>query len=224
MEKEEKTLKQKVATILKKAAEALETKEVKMMAQGTLQAGETIVTPADEWASGVEVFVISSEGENIPLAQGEYTLDDGSMIIVTQDGLVEEFRPVEMKKKEEKEEVEASEEGNVQEQQKVKSIVESVVKEMKFAETIEALKQENEALKTQLSAQTESQRENESVIVTLAEEIAELNKPAITNEVKHQDSDTKKSSKATGFKLSEIRKIKNPEERATALRQFYQHK
>jgi hypothetical protein len=61
----------------------VETFEVKMMAEGALMDGTMIYSPAAELAEGVEIFVMDADGNPSPLADGEYTLDNGKMIVVT---------------------------------------------------------------------------------------------------------------------------------------------
>jgi hypothetical protein len=63
---------------------AVETFEVKMMAEGALADGTMIYSPAAEWAEGVEIFVMDADGNPSPLADGEYTLDNGKVIVVTE--------------------------------------------------------------------------------------------------------------------------------------------
>jgi len=63
---------------------AVETFEVKMMAEGALADGTMIYSPAAEWAEGVEIFVMDKDGNPSPLADGEYTLDNGKTIVVTE--------------------------------------------------------------------------------------------------------------------------------------------
>ncbi len=216
----ELNLKERVAVILRNAAESLEkkpseteTKEVKMMAEAALTGGEMITTPADEFEQGVEVFITSSEGEQIPLGVGEYPLQDGRVIVIKQEGVVASISGGEPEG-----EVEASKDDKPTEQQKeVKSIVESVVKEMKFSETIDALKKENEALKAELESR---KTETESAVIELAEQLAELQKPAETKQIKHTDA-PKEKGKRTGLTLSEIRKIKDQNEKAKKYREYY---
>jgi preprotein translocase subunit YajC len=66
---------------------SLETTKVEMMVEGALMDGTMIYSPAAEWAEGVEVFVMDAEGNPTPLADGEYTLDNGKMIVVAS-GLI----------------------------------------------------------------------------------------------------------------------------------------
>jgi len=66
---------------------APETFEVKMMAEAALMDGTMIYSPAAEIAEGVEIFVMDADGNPSPLADGEYTLDNGKMIVVAS-GLI----------------------------------------------------------------------------------------------------------------------------------------
>lgn len=66
---------------------APETTKVEMMAEGALMDGTMIYSPAAEWAEGVEVFVMDADGNPSPLADGEYTLDNGKKIVVAS-GLI----------------------------------------------------------------------------------------------------------------------------------------
>tara|TARA_R110000868_G_scaffold313600_1_gene574566 strand:+ start:258 stop:836 length:579 start_codon:yes stop_codon:yes gene_type:complete len=62
---------------------AVETFEVKMMAEGALADGTMIYSNADAFAEGVDIFVMDADGNPTPLADGEYTLDNGMTIVVT---------------------------------------------------------------------------------------------------------------------------------------------
>ena len=73
---------------------AVETFEVKMMAEGALADGTMIYSPAAEWAEGVEIFVMDADGNPSPLADGEYTLDNGKKIVVAS-GLIASIEEVE---------------------------------------------------------------------------------------------------------------------------------
>lgn len=61
-----------------------ESTKVEMMAEGALADGTMIYSPAAEWAEGVEVFVMDADGNPTPLTDGEYTLDNGKKIVVTE--------------------------------------------------------------------------------------------------------------------------------------------
>jgi preprotein translocase subunit YajC len=64
-----------------------ESTKVEMMAEGALMDGTMIYSPAAEWAEGVEIFVMDADGNPTPLADGEYTLDNGKKIVVAS-GLI----------------------------------------------------------------------------------------------------------------------------------------
>lgn len=66
------------------AAKLSEEKEEVKMAEATLDSGQTIATDAEAWAIGVAVFVVNEEGEQIPLPDGEYKLEDGTEFTVAE--------------------------------------------------------------------------------------------------------------------------------------------
>lgn len=168
MSEENKSVKAIVAQKLIKLGQSLletneEKKPLEMMAEGILTDGSKIVTPADAWVEGVEIFVETEQGA-LPLAPGEYTLQDGTVIVVEQEGILNEIRPVVVEEPAEVEveaEAEKKEEKTMDEQ-KVKAIVETLIKEYKFS-AIEELKKENSELKDS--------------VVMLSDAIQELSKP-----------------------------------------------
>lgn len=97
-------LKDKIAEVFKKYnvdAKSLFSEEVKAMAQATLDNGTVVMTDADEWAVGVQIF-IEEEGERIALPDGEYTLEDGTKVTV-EAGTVAAWETAAEKDKEEME-------------------------------------------------------------------------------------------------------------------------
>jgi hypothetical protein len=137
--------------IVKKICVALNI-EVKLE-QMKLNDGVTVIE-ADSFEANNEVFIVE-EDQRIPLPVGEYVVENGMLLIVTQEGVI-----AEIKEQEAPEEVEAPEEEMKKDEEKmieksaVKKTVESMVKETFFSE-YEALKSENEALKTQLAQMEE---------------------------------------------------------------------
>lgn len=73
---------------------ATEPAKVEMMAEGALMDGTMIYSPAAEWAEGVEIFVMDADGNPSPLADGEYTLDNGKKIVVAS-GVIASISEVE---------------------------------------------------------------------------------------------------------------------------------
>jgi hypothetical protein len=67
---------------------APEATPVAMAVEGALADGTMIYSSADAFAEGVDVFVMDADGNPTPLADGEYTLDNG-MTIVVSNGIIE---------------------------------------------------------------------------------------------------------------------------------------
>lgn len=67
---------------------APEATKVVMAVEGALADGTMIYSNADAFAEGVDVFVMDADGNPTPLADGEYTLDNG-MTIVVSNGIIE---------------------------------------------------------------------------------------------------------------------------------------
>ena len=74
---------------------------------------------ADAFEKGKEVFIITDEDERIAVPKGEYLLDDGMMLIVIEDGIIDEVKEAVEEEVEETveapvvKEVEAAEEADV---------------------------------------------------------------------------------------------------------------
>jgi hypothetical protein len=138
--------------IVKKICVALNI-EVKLE-QMKLNDGVTVIE-ADSFEANNEIFVVTEDDQRIPLPVGEYVVENGMLLVVTQEGVI-----AEIKEQEEPAEVEAPEEEMKKDEEKmieksaVKKTVESMVKETFFSE-YEALKSENEALKVKLAQMEE---------------------------------------------------------------------
>jgi len=138
--------------IVKKICIALNI-EVKLE-QMKLNDGVTVIE-ADSFEANNEIFVVTEDDQKIPLPIGEYVVENGMLLVVTQEGVI-----AEIKEQEAPEEVEVAEEEMKKDEEKmieksaVKKTVESMVKETFFSE-YEALKLENETLKTQLAQMEE---------------------------------------------------------------------
>lgn len=144
-----------------------------------LEDGVTVLD-AEVFEAGESVFVMTEDDQKIPLPVGEYKLEDGQMLVVSEEGLIAEMKQDGEEEKEEEEaeveaEVEAEAEETVAEEAKpVKKTVESVVKETFFSE-IEALVNENKELKSQLEelSRTEEVKEEEEAVEEVVEEVKE---------------------------------------------------
>ena len=164
--------------------------------QRKLEDGVTIVE-ADSFEAEAEIFIITEDEQKIALPVGEYKMEDGTLLIVKEEGIIAEVKAeeeAEEEKKEEEKEVkeeeagyEEKEEEMADESKPVKKTVESIVKETFFTE-IEALKKENEELKAEvelLSKNKTEEVENKEEVVELSEakteEVEAATKPITHN-------------------------------------------
>lgn len=157
------TLKERISEIFDKYSVELsveENAEVKF-AVATLDSGQEIQTEAESFAVGASVFVVNDEGEQIPLPDGEYTLADGSMLVVAEGAITEvkEAEEPAVEAEEDKEE-EMSEEPKAEEVEASSEVLTREEVAGMIAEAIEATKaefssqiEERDAKITELSKQ-----------------------------------------------------------------------
>jgi flagellar biosynthesis GTPase FlhF len=160
-------------SILNKVRELLGM-EVKL---GTRKLDDGVTTiEAEEFEAGFQVVIVTEDEQKIPLPVGEYKLEDGLLLIVAEEGLIAEIKE-EVAEEEvvEEEVVEEEVEATVEEAKPIKKTVESIVKETFFSE-MEALKKENEELKSELekfSKVENNENTNEEVVEETKEEVKE---------------------------------------------------
>ena len=141
---------------------ALLSMEVKL-AQQTLMDGVTTIE-AEEFAPEFSVGIVTPDGI-VPMPVGEYTMQDGNVLVVEQEGIIMSIAPAtEEEAMSESEQPKAEATEPVMADATPKKVVESVSKETFFAEIekiktelmsqVETLKAENESLKVQLSENT----------------------------------------------------------------------
>lgn len=141
--------------------EVLETK----LEDQVLADGQTTIQ-ADMFEAGQNVFIVVPDSEPVPLPVGEYELEDGKILVVKEEGVIDsivEALPAEENTEEPKEEEIPVEAEKTPEQTKVKKIVRSQVEEQHFSALEEKIA-ELEAKIVELSKVTEE------VVVELAEE------------------------------------------------------
>ena len=142
------SLKENINNILKTVG--LKAEEVKL-AQMKLEDGITIVE-AEEFAPEFSVGIVTEEGI-VAMPIGDYTLEDGRLMVVAEEGIIAEVKEVteeEVTEEVAEEEVEMETESTPV----AKKIVESVTKETFFSE-VEELKKEITELKKQLEVKNE---------------------------------------------------------------------
>jgi hypothetical protein len=146
---------------------------VKLAEQMKLDNGTIIEVESLE--AGAAVTIVN-EDERIPLPKGEYSLEDGRILVVSEDGVLSEVKEVEAE--EEEEEIkEVEEEAPMMSEEptkEAKKVVESTVKETYFEE-IEKLKAENEELKAKITELSKVEEVKEEV------ELSEEPKPIKAN-------------------------------------------
>lgn len=134
------------------------------------------ILEAEAFEAGAEIFIVNEE-DRIAVPMGEYMLEDGKVLIITEDGIIgeikdaEEEAPAEEAAPEAEVEVEAEAETSTP-----KKVVESITKEMFFSE-IEKLRNEIaelKAAKVEIKEEVELSAEvKEEVAVELSTEEAE---------------------------------------------------
>ena len=165
-------------SILNKVRELLGM-EVKL---GTRKLDDGVTTiEAEEFEAGFQVVIVTEDEQKIPLPVGEYKLEDGLMLVVTEEGLIAEIKEAEAEEEvieeeaKKEEEYEEEVEATTEEAKPIKKTVESIVKETFFSE-MEALKKENEELKSELekfSKVENNENTNEEVVEETKEEVKE---------------------------------------------------
>jgi len=128
------------------------------------------VLEAEAFEAGNEVFIVNEE-DRIALPVGEYTMADGMVLSVSEEGIIGEIKSAVSEEESVEVEVEAAEDV-VEEQQempmedKIKEIVMPIIEEIKaelsaireemgaYKEKMSAVEAENENLKTELSSQS----------------------------------------------------------------------
>ena len=127
------------------------------LAQMKLEDGVTIIE-AEEFAPDFSVGIVTADGV-VPMPIGEYTLEDGKVLVVAVEGIIAEVKDAMPEEPAQEAPVEVNVEAEASPQApapQAKRVVESVSKETFFAEI--------EKLRTELSLQiNEVKAENESL-------------------------------------------------------------
>ena len=144
---------------------------------------------ADSFDADKEVFIVTEDEQKILVPKGDYELEDGRLLVVTEEGIIAEIKEAKAEEVVEEEAKSEEEEGYKKDEEEmtaipaIKKTVESNVKETFFAE-IEKLTQENIELKSKLEELT---KVNE--VAVEATELTEVKpitfNPENTNEVEH---------------------------------------
>jgi len=166
----------KATDMLNKVKEVLgvelneETQEVKL-AQATLENGTVI--ESEDFAAGSEVFIVT-EDEKVALPVGEYTLEDGEILKVEEEGIIASIGAAEEKAPEE--EVEAAEEEEMgyatkEELAEVKEMIEEIKAMLEPKEEMSS--EEVEETKEELSEEV-TEEVKEEVELSIEEPVAKV--------------------------------------------------
>jgi len=179
----------KATDMLNKVKEVLgvelneETQEVKL-AQATLENGTVI--ESEDFAAGSEVFIVT-EDEKVALPVGEYTLEDGEILKVEEEGVIASIGAAEEAPEEE---VEAAEEemgyATKEELAEVKEMIEEIkaMLEPKEEMSSEEVEETKEEVKEELSEETTEEVKEEVELSAVEEPIAKVtHNPEIENKV-----------------------------------------
>ena len=113
------------------------------------------VIEAEMFEAGQAVFIVNGE-DRVALPVGEYTLDNGMILVVEVEGEIKEIKEAIVEAPEEEATPEVEVEVEAAQTATAKKVIESTVRESHFSkEDVDALKAEIETLKTELAKQVE---------------------------------------------------------------------
>jgi len=137
----------------------VELQEEVKLAQATLENGTVI--EAENFSEGNEVFIVT-EDEKVPMPVGEYTLEDGEILMIKEEGVIDSVGA-----KEEEEKEEASEELTEEPKEDVEEQnLEEEKEEMKYATKteLEEVKKLVEEVKEMVKAMDTKKEEKMSAV------------------------------------------------------------
>lgn len=127
------------ASIKMSETEQVEAVEI-TMATMMLKDGVTVLE-AESFEAGQPVFIVAENGDKVPAPIGDHELEDGRILVITEEGIIAEIK-----------EMEAETEVEVTIEQDVEMSNEDLVKQIVTSMSVEVAKQ-IEAIRTELSAQ-----------------------------------------------------------------------
>jgi len=139
--------------------ENIEQSQVVELAQAKLENGT--VLEAEAFESGKEIFILTDD-EKVAVPVGEYTMEDGQILVVSEEGLIAEIKEAEAK---EEEEVEASEEVS----EESETELEEVEAEYATKEELAEVKSMLEEIKAMIEKKEEMSEVEEQVKEELSE-------------------------------------------------------
>ena len=141
--------------------ENIEQSQVVELAQAKLENGT--VLEAEAFESGKEIFILTDD-EKVAVPVGEYQMEDGQILVVSEEGIIGEIKKAEAK---EEEEVEASEE--VSEELESETELEEVEAEYATKEELAEVRSLVEEIKQMIEKKEEMSEVEEQVKEELSE-------------------------------------------------------
>jgi len=170
---------------------------------------------ADQFAAGNEVFIMSENDEKIPVPAGEYLMEDGKLLYVKEDGVIESLKDEKEEEEEEDKEMkyedkeEMTEEAELEDDGKEADVqdwagMEKRIKNLEDA--VADLKREHEALMQKEELSQEAENPNEQV----AEQNQEVDEPkeelsAAPKQIKHNPEANQQIELTKIGKVSDLR-------------------
>jgi len=148
-----------------------EEEEVRLAYEAKLVDGTIIVSEADELAEGVVLNILSEDGEQTPMPQGTYSLEDGTEFSTDENGVVTEVSAKEEEEVEQKEEEEVEMEEETTTDETMLEEVGNVVREL-----LENVTSELNTIKSELDELRGENLAKDENIVDLQTENVELSK------------------------------------------------
>lgn len=142
--------------------------EIKLEAEAKLMDGSMIYSSASEWAVGVDCYTKDADGNPVPTPAGEYELEDGTKVIVGEDGLVAEIMTPD-----------AEEEMSTED---IFALVSSLT------ERVAALESDKQSLVEELAAEKDKRSKTANEVNSLKTELASLKKAPATSSVKERNA------------------------------------
>jgi hypothetical protein len=149
--------------------------EIKMSSEGKLSDGTMIYSTADAWGMGADIFTMDENGTHVAVGAGDYTLEDGTRVVVGEDGKIAEFG-------EPMEEEMSSED--------LMKIIESL------SEKVNSLTNEKTELATQLAVESDKAIKSSQEASTLKTELSSLKKTASASSIKDIKNQTLSKEKS----------------------------
>lgn len=192
-----------------------EATEVNLAFEAKLADGTIIVSEAEEMAVGAVVNILSEDGEQTPLPEGTYELEDGTKFAVDAEGVVTEVAEAEAEEEAPaEEEVEAEELAEEDNEAKLFEEVGMVVKELleEVRNDISRLTAELDELRGENLSKDENISDLQEENTNLSAQVKELNEQPAAEKVNLSKFAEKKENKKVELSADDYAKL-TPQEK-----------